>query len=131
MTDDSINSTPPTPDRAAELERLERVATLMDTAFRLPLVGVRIGWDSLLGLIPGVGDAAALTPAAWIVWRARGLGAPPSLLVRMGANIAADTIIGAVPIVGDLLDIGIKANRRNVALLRDHLESEATSQRQV
>ena len=107
-----------------ELDTLERLARRMDSAFRIPLTGIRIGWDSLLGLIPGVGDAAALAPAGYIVYRAHQMGAPRHVLVRMGGNIALDAVLGSVPLLGDLFDIGFKANRRNVALLRKHREVE-------
>ena len=107
--------------QAGELERLERLAHRMDSAFRIPGTGFRVGWDGILGLIPGIGDAAALAPALYILWRAQKLGAPPVLLGRMAAWVAADTSVGAVPVIGDIFDIGLKANRRNVALLRDHL----------
>lgn len=98
----------------------------MDSAFRIPGTGIRVGWDGILGLIPGIGDAAALAPALYILWRARQLGAPPVLLGRMAALVAADTAVGAVPVLGDIFDIGLKANRRNVALLRDHFARDVT-----
>ncbi|MBW3095820.1 DUF4112 domain-containing protein [Pseudohoeflea coraliihabitans] len=106
--------------RNAEIARLQRLANSMDTAFRVPGTGFRFGWDGLLGLIPGIGDAASLAPSAWILWRAHRIGAPARLLTRMGVNVAVDTAIGTVPLIGDLFDIGFKANRRNVALLRNH-----------
>lgn len=93
----------------------------MDNAFRLPVIGTRIGWDSLLGLVPVVGDVLALAPAVYIVDAARRKGVPHSTLARMGINIGIDTAIGAIPILGDLIDIGWKANLRNVDLLEAHL----------
>ena len=36
-------------------------------------------------------------------------------------NIAADTLVGAIPVVGFLFDLGFKANQRNLNLLRQHL----------
>ncbi|SFP46891.1 protein of unknown function [Tranquillimonas alkanivorans] len=122
---------PYTSSRNAELERLERLADRMDAAFRIPVVGVRVGWDSILGLIPGIGDAAALAPASYIVYRAHRLGAPPPLLARMGVNVGVDALIGTIPLVGDLLDIGLKANRRNVALLRRHVEGRAAQEKRA
>ncbi|MFQ6548183.1 DUF4112 domain-containing protein [Aestuariibius sp. 2305UL40-4] len=107
-----------------ELEALERLARRMDSAFRIPLTGIRIGWDSLIGLIPGIGDAAAVAPAGYIVYRARQLGAPDHLLLRMGSNIVLDAVLGSMPLLGDLFDVGFKANRRNVALLRKHRQAE-------
>jgi hypothetical protein len=111
------------PDTEAELERLERLAHRMDTAFRVPVLGIRLGWDSILGVIPVIGDAATLAPAVWIMWRARKLGVPATTLARMGLNTGVDALLGAVPVVGDLLDVGLKANKRNVALIRRKLEA--------
>lgn len=109
------------PATAARLERLRRVAHLMDTRFRLPLVGVRFGLDNVVGLVPVVGDAVSWAVAGWIVAEARRLGAPPELLGRMGANAAVDWAIGLVPLAGDLLDLGLRSNRRNVRLLEREL----------
>jgi len=103
-----------------DLDQLQTLARRMDYAFRIPLLGIRLGWDSILGVVPGVGDALALAPAGYIVKEAHRLGASKSVLARMGANIGIDLVIGAIPLVGDLFDIGWKSNTRNVALLRDH-----------
>ncbi len=100
------------------VERVERLARRLDRAFRLPFTKIRLGWDSILGLVPGVGDTLALAPAAWIVNEARELGAPKSLLVQMGWNVAVDWAIGLLPVIGDIMDVGYKANMRNAALLR-------------
>ena len=96
----------------------------MDRAVRLPVVGVRVGWDSFLGLIPGIGDALTLGPAGYIVFRAHRMGIPSALKARMLGNIAIDALIGSIPLVGDLFDIGWKANTRNVALLRKHISKQ-------
>ncbi len=110
-------------DRAevhAEIERLEKLAYLMDRRFRIPFTPIRLGVDGLVGLVPGIGDAATLVPALYLVARARSLGAPSHLQGRMAANVLFDLLIGAVPVVGDLLDVGFKANTRNVRMLREH-----------
>lgn len=112
---------------AARLDRLDRIARRMDRAVRLPIVGVRVGWDSLLGLIPGVGDVLTLGPAGYIVVEAHRMGAPTALKTRMLGNIAIDAAIGAIPLVGDLFDIGWKANTRNVALLHRHFGSPVSN----
>ncbi|PJJ87361.1 uncharacterized protein DUF4112 [Brevirhabdus pacifica] len=106
----------------AKLERLEKLAGTMDSFMRIPGTGIRLGLDSLLGLIPGVGDAAALGPAGYIVYSAHQMGAPKSALAKMTVNIGIDALIGSIPLIGDIFDVGWKANRRNVALLRKHLE---------
>lgn len=106
------------------LERLERLARRMDRAFRIPGTGIRLGYDSILGLIPGIGDVAAATPSAYIVLESHRMGLPRRLLVRQVANILIDMGFGAVPLIGDLFDVAYKSNLRNVALLREHLESQ-------
>jgi hypothetical protein len=110
---------------AADVARLRRLAQRMDSAIRLPIIGVRVGWDSILGLIPGVGDAAALLPAGYIVKEAHRMGASRSVLTRMAGNIGIDLVIGTIPLLGDLFDIGWKANLRNVDLLHRHLAERA------
>lgn len=103
---------------------LELLAHWLDTRFRLPGTRIRFGLDSVIGLIPGVGDAVTTLPAAYILLRAHRMGVPRTLLVRMGWNVAMDVAIGAIPVVGDLFDLGFKANRRNIELLRQHFGSE-------
>ena len=114
-------STPTPIDIDAVERRVERLAILMDSAFRIPGTGIRFGADNVLGLIPGVGDVAAFGVSAYVVYEAPRLGAPQSVLGRMAANVAVDTVVGSIPIVGDLFDVAFKANRRNVDLLRGHI----------
>ena len=109
-------------DTFERIERVERYARRLDRAFRLPFTKIRLGWDSILGLVPGVGDTLALAPAVWIVNEARNLGAPRSLIVQMAWNVGVDWAIGLLPLIGDIMDIGYKANTRNAALLRKWAE---------
>lgn len=108
-------------DREEEIRRLENLADWMDSRFRLPGTNIRFGLDSLLGLIPGLGDGVLALPSAYVVLAAHRLGVSPLVLARMAGNVGIDMVIGAVPVLGDLFDVGFKANRRNVALLRRHL----------
>jgi hypothetical protein len=102
-------------------EDVERLAALMDSAVRIPVIGYRIGLDGLLGLFPVIGDAATLVPAGYILYRAKALGVPNHVLFRMAVNTGADTLLGSVPLIGDLFDFAFKSNRRNVELLRRHV----------
>jgi hypothetical protein len=111
------------------LERLERIAHRMDSMLRIPGTQIRIGFDGIMGFIPGIGDAAAALPAAYIIHQSYKMGAPRSLLVRMAINTGVDSIIGTVPLFGDIFDIGNKSNNRNVALLRRHLERERAARK--
>lgn len=90
---------------------------------RLPGTGIRFGFDSLIGVIPVVGDTITLVPSAYILMQAHKSGASKGLLARMGANIGIDWLIGLVPLIGDLFDVGWKSNIRNAALLRTHVEN--------
>jgi hypothetical protein len=107
-------------DRAQTLLRLRRLATLLDTAIRLP-GGIRVGADAIIGLAPGIGDAITTVLAAYIVAEAWRLGVPKRVVLRMAANVAIDGLVGAVPVLGDIFDVAFKANIRNVALLERHL----------
>jgi hypothetical protein len=108
-------------DDEARLRRLEALADLLDARFRVPGTGWRFGLDSIVGLVPGIGDAATAALALWVLWQSHRLGASKSVLTRMAGNVALDTVFGSVPLVGDIFDATFKSNRRNVALLRRHL----------
>lgn len=105
------------PDVSATLLRLRRGADYLDAAFRIPGTRIRLGWDSLLGVIPGAGDLLGATAALWIVAEGILMRAPASVVLRMLWNVAIDALVGAIPLVGDLFDVAWKANLRNVALL--------------
>ena len=106
---------------ARAIRRVERLARLLDSEFRIPGTRFRFGIDGLIGLAPGIGDAAGLALSSYIVLEAWRLGTPPPILVRMIANLALDGAVGTVPVVGDLFDIAWKANRRNLDLLLRHV----------
>jgi hypothetical protein len=104
------------------LEHLRRVGYLLDNSIPIPGTRYRLGIDSLIGLLPGVGDVVGGVLSLYIIAQSARLGAPRSLLLRMGSTVAIDTLIGEVPILGDLFDIGYKPNLRNLALLEGYLQ---------
>jgi hypothetical protein len=104
----------------SSLARVRRLAHLLDTSIPLPF-GVRVGWDAVLGLVPGLGDGVGTLLSAYIVVQAARLGAPSPLLLRMLGNVALEALAGVVPLVGDVFDAAWKANVRNVRLLEEHL----------
>lgn len=106
----------------AALIRLEALAKVMDSAFKIPGTEVRMGFDALLGLVPVIGDAIAGAISSYLIWEAKKLGVPKWVLGRMVANTAIDTALGSIPVVGDMFDVAFRANSKNVALLRRHLE---------
>jgi len=109
--------------REERIARLDALATLFDTAFVIPGTNIRFGIDAVIRLVPGIGDAITTGLALYVVNEARALGAPPFLIARMLANVALDGVVGAVPFVGDAIDVFWRVNRRNMALLLDHLRS--------
>jgi hypothetical protein len=104
------------------LARLEGMARLMDSAFVIPGTSIRMGLDGLIGLLPVAGDLVAGLVSSYLIWEARQLGASRWVIGRMMANTALDTLVGAVPVVGDAFDVLFRANLKNMALLRRHLE---------
>jgi hypothetical protein len=102
--------------KKADLERLRRLAYLLDDAVRLP-GGHRIGFDGFMGLLPGVGDSLGAVISTYIVALGAQLGVPTSYLLRMIFNIGMDMAVGLVPVLGDLFDFAWKANRRNLELI--------------
>ena len=129
----SASRYPPAPGGAAdrqqeqrrELDRLARLARLLDARFRLPGTPIRFGLDGLLGLLPGVGDALAALPSGYLLVRGWQLGARRRVLARMALTLAADLALGAVPLAGDLFDIAFKGNLRNVRRLEAELGGPA------
>ena len=106
---------------AAREREIAAFGRFLDSSIRLP-GGFRIGWDGIIGLVPGIGDVIGLGLSGYLVWRAAELGLPRATLARMLGNVALETVIGAVPIVGDAFDFAFKANNRNVRLLQRALE---------
>ena len=117
----------PMPDAAARLARIKRLAWLVDAAFVLPGTRVRFGLNSLIGLAPGGGDAILGLISLYIVQQAAQLGLPRHLIMRMIGNIAVEVVGGSVPILGDLFDMALKANLRNIRILEDHLRATGFS----
>ena len=108
-----------------EVDRLDALARKLDARFRIPMTGIRIGLDGLIGLIPGIGDTLAALPSAYLVLRGWQLGARKRVIARMMGNVGIDYAVGLIPLVGDLADIGFKGNLRNIALLKAELSHVA------
>ncbi|MFK8079945.1 MAG: DUF4112 domain-containing protein [Granulosicoccus sp.] len=96
--------------------KLDRFSKLMDSSIRLP-GGYRIGWDGVIGLVPGIGDLVGTGISLYILLQARRLGASRTTLLRMLGNVGVETVIGSIPVIGDVFDLTFKANNRNMRLL--------------
>ncbi len=93
------------------------LAYLLDDLVRIPGTNITLGADALLGLVPGIGDAATTTMAGIILVDAVRAGVPLPVLARMVTNCCLDALVGQIPMVGDLADIGFRSNRMNLRLL--------------
>lgn len=111
------------------LQRLERLAWWLDDGLPLPGTSWRIGWDAIIGLVPGIGDAIGLGLSGLIVLQAARAGVSRASLFRMVLNLAVDAAAGVIPLAGDIFDAGWKANRRNIELFRRAVEDPALSRR--
>jgi hypothetical protein len=109
------------PTQGDAVARITLLTRLLDSAFLIPGTNRRVGVDAVIGLIPGVGDALTTLLASYIIWEARQLGLPRWKIARMVGNVALDTALGAVPLVGDVFDVLFKANERNLRIIHDHL----------
>ena len=103
-------------------ENLEHLAGLLDDMFHIPGTKLRFGLDAIVGLIPGVGDMLSSLASFVIIFAAWKRGLPQVTIARMVANVAVDTIVGSMPLVGDLFDLAWKANRMNMRLLQRDAE---------
>jgi hypothetical protein len=105
--------------------RLTALARFLDSAVRIPGTSVRIGADTLLNVIPGVGPLVAKGISSYLIFEARRLGVPTSMLLRMVGNVGIDFAIGAVPVLGWIADAFWRANSRNLDMLNAHLDQRA------
>lgn len=116
-------------DRPAEsasehptLIRLTRLSNFMDRSITLP-GGFKIGWDGIIGLVPGIGDLIGMGVSLYILLGAMRLGASRATLVRMLGNIGVESVVGAIPLIGDIFDLAFRANSRNMRILNTQLEN--------
>ena len=114
---------------ANSLTTLRNLARVMDDAVRVPGTDFRIGLDAILGLFPGLGDVAGGLTTAYTIVAAQRMGAPKTVLLRMLWNVLVDTVIGSVPVLGDLFDAAFRANRRNVNLIEAYAAAPLQTER--
>ncbi|RYB05635.1 DUF4112 domain-containing protein [Lichenibacterium ramalinae] len=114
---------------AARLKRLRTIAWAVDGLFRLPGTKFRFGLNSVIGLTPAAGDVMLAGISLYIVNEARKIGLPKEKIARMLANIGVEAAAGAVPLLGNLFDMGFKANLRNIAIIEEHLGAAPTARR--
>ena len=112
-----------------KVNNLRRLSQLLDNAIPIPGTGYRIGLDPILGLLPGGGDTVAGALGAYIIIEAARMGLPRKVVGEMVGNIIFDSVVGMIPVLGDLFDVTWKANVRNMALLEKHLHITPKTQK--
>jgi len=105
------------------------VARLMDNVFTIPGTRIRFGFDPIIGLVAGYGDAATAVTSLLLLWRSLKHGLPKIVLAQMALNIVLNTTLGAIPGLGDAFSFWFKSNERNYELLRKHAGSANPSTR--
>lgn len=114
----------PQPMEDPRLAELDRLATLLDSRWGIKGTPFTFGIDGVASLLPVIGDGATGLISAYIIYRAAKMGAPQNVLVKMAGNAGLDFVIGSIPVAGTVFDVFFKANKRNIRLLRTHLERQ-------
>jgi len=112
-------------------QRLEAMEMLLERSFRVPGLNYPIGLDAIVGLVPVLGDIVTTVMGAYLVWEARNIGLPKWKLWRMAGNVAFDTAIGVVPVVGDAADFLFRSNTRNLRIVKKHLDKHHPASRVI
>lgn len=103
-------------------QRVEAMEQLLERSFHIPGTRIPFGLDSVVGLVPVLGDIVTAAMGAYMVWEARNLGMSKWQLMRMTANVGIDTALGAIPLVGDAFDFVWRSNSKNLRIIKRHLD---------
>lgn len=109
-------------DAVSIVRRVEMVEYVLERAIALPGLRRKVGLDAVVGLVPVAGDVVSAVLGMYLVWEARNLGMSKWQLARMTANVGVDTLLGAIPLAGDLFDFMFRSNRRNLKMIRKHID---------
>lgn len=104
------------------VQSIEKLAAKMDSRLNIPGTKIAVGLDTIIGLVPILGDTVTFGVSGYIIARSARLGVPKRKLAHMGINSTIDWLIGSIPLVGDIFDIGWQANNKNAEILRQHFE---------
>jgi hypothetical protein len=112
----------PSPGAFAALERLKALERLLDRQFSIG--GIQFGIDSVIGLVPVLGDLITGAMGFYLIQEAKRLGVSRWTKARMYTNWGLDVTVGAIPVVGDLFDLAFKSNTKNIRLLIADIERQ-------
>jgi Domain of unknown function (DUF4112) len=116
---------------AAIRKRVEALEMVLERSFVLPIINKPVGLDFIVGLIPGIGDFVTAAMGAYMIWEARNLGMSKWQMLRMAGNLGFDTLIGAVPLAGDAVDLFFRSNTRNLRIIKKHLDKHHPGTRTI
>jgi len=128
MTSRNVDVGTVTQRNEARAKRIAHVANAFDSKFEVPGIGLKLGYDSLLGLIPGIGDAVTSIAGGYVIYEAARAGSRKRVLVRMMFNTLLDSTVGAVPFLGDLFDMAFRSNTRNAKLALSEMNWQAAQE---
>jgi hypothetical protein len=111
--------------------RVEAMEKLLERSFVIPGTKIPFGLDSVIGLVPVLGDVVTAAMGAYMVWEARNLGMSKWHLMRMAANVGVDTLLGAIPLVGDAFDLVFRSNSKNLRIIKKHLDKHHPGTRTI
>jgi Domain of unknown function (DUF4112) len=103
-------------------QRVEALEQLLERRLHIPGTKIPVGLDSIIGLVPVLGDVVTAAMGAYMVWEARNLGMSKFQLMRMAANVGIDTALGAIPVAGDAFDLLWRSNSKNLRIIKKHLD---------
>ncbi|WP_114522349.1 DUF4112 domain-containing protein [Altererythrobacter sp. ZODW24] len=109
-------------DVASVRKRIEAMEHLLERSFHVPGTKIPVGLDSVVGLVPVIGDIVTAVMGMYMVWEAKNIGLPRWKLWRMAGNIGIDSLLGAVPVAGDAFDFLYRSNTRNLRIVKQHLD---------
>ncbi len=115
-------------ERQSGLDRIRALSHLLDNAIPIPGTDYSFGLDPIIGLLPAGGDVVGTVLSAYIVLEATRFRLTVPTLSRMFFNILLDMVVGTIPFIGDLFDMGWKANAKNLRLIEAHLQHPEASQ---
>ena len=109
-------------DPASIRKRVEAMEHLLERSFTVPGTNYPIGLDTIVGLVPVLGDIVTAAMGSYIVWEAKNLGLPKWKLWHMLGRVGFDTALGAVPLIGDAFDVIYRSNTKNLKTIKRHLD---------
>ncbi|CUM46162.1 unnamed protein product [Debaryomyces fabryi] len=103
------------------LHKVKKKAYRYDMWFSF--LGIKFGFTNVVGIIPIAGTVVSTYWSLTLLQTARQLddGLPLDLQLLFLLNIVIDFLLGLIPIVGDIIEVGYKSNLRNFLLLEKHL----------